>query len=131
MAWDYCYFITAVDFSGNESDPTDWLETQTTGIDEGGVPTAFALHPCYPNPFNPTTKIRFDLPRISRVTLQVYDMSGRLVRVLVQDENFPPGRHEVAWMGRDEMGRLAAAGVYFYRLQADTFLETQRMTLVK
>ncbi len=130
-AWDYCYFVTAVDINGNESEPTEWEATQTTGVEELPIPTAFALHPCYPNPFNPATTIRFDLPQSARVELEIYDVGGRLVHRLVASEVFPAGRHEVLWRGQDTDDRPAAAGVYFYRLLAGPYSDTRRMTLVK
>jgi len=84
-----------------------------------------------PNPFNPQTTIAFDLSKRESVTLRVFDMSGRLVRNLLRNENYISGRHEVAWSGRDESGRQVASGTYFYRLEVDTFIETKRMTLFK
>jgi len=89
------------------------------------------LHPCYPNPFNPSTTISYDLESPAIVSLTVYDMAGRLVRTLVAAESSSAGRHEVVWNGRDETGQIAAAGVYFYRLDAGGFSETRRMSLVK
>ena len=130
-AWDYCYWLKAADYAGNKSDPTQWSQTGTTGLDEADVPAQFALHGNYPNPFNPMTTIRFDLPRPARVNLSVYDVSGRLIRALIYEESVAAGKHEVVWNGHDEMGRLVATGVYFCRLQTDTFDQTQRMMLIK
>jgi len=130
-AWEYCYFVTAVDFNGNEGEPSSWLDAQLLGVDNPVMPDVYALHPCYPNPFNPATTIRFDLPQRARVDLQIYDVSGRWIQQLVASEDLPAGRHEVVWRGQDDTGRPAAAGVYFYRLQAGPFTETKRMTLVK
>ena len=99
------------------------------------VPNAQAagavLHPCYPNPFNPTTTIGFDLQQTATVPLAVYDLAGRRVRTLLDREPTAPGRHDAVWNGRDEAGRLVPAGVYLYRLQAGDFAETRRMVLVK
>lgn len=99
-----------------------------------GVPGAGAgavLQPCHPNPFNPSTTISFDLATRATVTLAVYDMAGKLVRTLVTAESIDAGRHELAWNGRDDAGRVAPAGVYFCRLDADGIAQTQRMTLLK
>ncbi len=90
-----------------------------------------ALHPCWPNPFNPTTTIAYELPAPATVTLAVYDAAGRRVRTLVAGEFVAAGHHEVAWDGRDAGGRLAAAGVYLCRLRAGAAVRTQRMTLLK
>lgn len=109
-------------------------------IETVSVPTAVAsqpgpgrvvLHPCYPNPFNPTTTIAYDLAERRAVTLAVYDVSGRRVRTLVDGESTGPGRYERVWDGRDDGGRSVASGVYFYRLDAGGFAETRRMVLVK
>lgn len=96
-----------------------------------GLPTRFALHSCAPNPFNPHTTIRYDLPEAMRVNLHIYDIAGRLVRTLVAGELVGPGRQEMAWRGCDDTGRQVAAGVYFYRLVAGRFEETKRMALIK
>jgi hypothetical protein len=84
-----------------------------------------------PNPFNPQTTIAFDLPNQSAVRLAVYDVSGRLVDVLLDGDIAVQGRSEVVWQGRDMGGRVVSAGVYFYRLEAGSFSETKRMVLVK
>jgi len=95
------------------------------------LPTGPVLHPCYPNPFNPTTTISYDLPSSATVTLAVYDVAGNVVRTLVNAETVGAGRHDAIWNGRDEAGRSAAAGVYFYRLDAGGTSQTMRMTLLK
>lgn len=77
--------------------------------------TDFSLHQNEPNPFRGTTTIRFASPREGLMTLRVFDVSGRVVKTLV-DGVTPAGRHSVVWDGRDEKGRPASAGVYFYRL---------------
>jgi hypothetical protein len=83
-----------------------------------------------PNPFNPRTTIRFDLPAAGPVSLSVYDLAGRLVKVLVEGE-IPAGSHEAVWDGRDSAGRGMASGGYFARLQAGGKVETVRMGLVR
>ncbi|MEN8006660.1 MAG: FlgD immunoglobulin-like domain containing protein [Candidatus Krumholzibacteriota bacterium] len=83
-----------------------------------------------PNPFNPRTTIAFELPTAGRTRLAVYDVSGRLVRTLV-DEDLGEGPHEVVWSGRDDDGKQVASGVFFYRLEAGEYSENRRMTLVK
>ena len=89
------------------------------------IPAAFALNQNYPNPFNPTTLIRYALPQRASVRLSVYDVQGRLVRVLVASEQ-PAGRYEV----RFEAGPLPS-GVYFYRLEAGAFREVRQMLLLR
>jgi hypothetical protein len=94
------------------------------------TPAAVRLLGVAPNPFNPRTSIRFELPDARPVRLQVFDLRGRLVRTLV-DAPLPPGRQEVAWDGRNQAGRLVGAGTYLYRLEAGSFTGSGRMLLVK
>jgi len=89
------------------------------------------LYPSTPNPFNPMTSIKYDLPTQAHVSLRIFDMSGRLIRVLVAGRAIEAGTHEAVWNGQDETGRTVAAGVYFYRLQVGGYTQTKRMTLVK
>ena len=94
------------------------------------VPTEFALNGNYPNPFNPTTTISFDLPEASDVTLEVFDMMGRRVATLVNGQ-LSAGAYEAQWNARSDAGSAVASGVYLYRLQAGSFVATQRMVLMK
>ena len=87
--------------------------------------TEFKLQANYPNPFNPSTEIRFNLPRASEVRLTVHDLLGRKVATLV-DERLPAGSQTVTF----DAGNLSS-GVYLYRLQADGYSETRKMLLVK
>ena len=79
----------------------------------------------YPNPFNPTTGIKFDVPKNSFVELKVYDSRGSEVAVLVNEELLP-GSYEYKWDGS-----RFASGVYFYRLRTNEFTATKRMMLIK
>ena len=90
------------------------------------LPTEFALHQNYPNPFNPATKISFDLPQDSKVNLVVYDLLGREVKRLVNNELKVAGRYTY-----DFNGSSLASGVYFYRLDTEGFTNTKRMLLIK
>jgi hypothetical protein len=94
------------------------------------LPTAFALHAASPNPFNPATTLRYAVPRSGRVQLRIYDVAGRRVRTLV-DGQTPAGFHDVTWDGRDHAGRGVASGTYYYRLDAEGYTATRKMTLVK
>jgi flagellar hook assembly protein FlgD len=89
-----------------------------------------ALHPNVPNPFNPTTTIAFDLASAGRVQLRIYDVTGKLVRTLV-DESRPAGRYTETWTGIDVVGARVASGVYFYRLDAMGFASTRKMVLLQ
>ena len=123
------YKIAARDLSGNLSPAV--APTTVTDVVDPGLPTRFALHDNVPNPFNPLTTIRYELPVTAAVSLRIFDVSGRLVAVLKDGEVETAGRHEVVWRGRDRSGRQAAAGVYFYRMEGGGFGQTRRMVLVK
>jgi subtilisin family serine protease len=101
-----------------------------TGVGDGQVPGTYQLHPNYPNPFNPTTTIRYDLPAAQDVKIVIYNVRGERVRVLV-DRHQAPGRHEAAWDGRNSRGESVASGVYLYRIVAGEFVRTRKMTLLK
>ena len=105
-------------------------DDEVTGSTGSRVPTHFALHEAVPNPFNPQTTLSFSLPTAVHVQLTIYDVNGRLVTTLL-DEERGPDRHEVIWRGRDDQQREVASGVYFYRIEAGSFVETKRMVLVK
>jgi hypothetical protein len=78
---------------------------------------AVALYQNHPNPFNPSTVITYALPEGGRVVLELFDITGRRIRTLVDDTRVM-GRHREEWDGRDDRGRQVASGVYIYRLQA-------------
>jgi M6 family metalloprotease-like protein len=100
-----------------------------TGINQP-APSQFALRPNFPNPFNPSTTIRFDVAARGAVTLRVYDVSGALVRTLVNGER-EAGAYAIGWDGRNDQGNPASSGVYFYRLTAGGFSDVRKMTLLK
>ena len=89
------------------------------------IPTRFALYQNFPNPFNPTTTIRYGLPEASHVLLRVYDVLGREIATLV-DAHETAGVHEVGFGA----SRLAS-GMYFYRIEASGFAEVMKMVLAK
>ena len=93
-------------------------------------PTSFTLSQNYPNPFNPRTQIRFDLPVKTHVSLTVYNVLGQRVNSLV-DEVLSSGQYVVDWDGADQSGSAVSSGIYFYRIEAETFTETRKMVLLK
>ncbi len=97
----------------------------------GVLPAGYVLHSNYPNPFNPQTSIRFDLPETAQISLNVYDLAGHLVRTLISNETRIAGQYEVPWNGQDSLGQVVSAGVYFYRLDVGNGSESRRMILVK
>jgi len=124
------------------SGTTDPPQIVRASLNEGAIPAvvnaplAFSLSQNTPNPFNPSTTIRFSLPEAGPVTLAVYDVNGRLVRNLVgvaasAAQTFLSGQHSVVWDGRDDNGREVASGVYLARLTAAHGVLTRRMVLVR
>jgi hypothetical protein len=95
-----------------------------------GVPVEFALHENYPNPFNPTTTLRFDLPEVSNLTLTIYNMLGQKVRTFNM-QSTPAGYHSVKWNATNDYGDPVGAGVYLYQLQTKDFVTTRKMVLLK
>jgi hypothetical protein len=97
---------------------------------EANLPAGFSLEQNFPNPFNAKTIIRFEVARVSRVRLEVFDVLGRKVMTLV-DETLFPGYKQVLWDGKDQNGQEVASGVYFYRLSAEGFQVTKKLVLLR
>jgi hypothetical protein len=100
----------------------------------GAVPRVFALNQNYPNPFNPQTSISFTVPGnegdLESVSLRVYSVRGRLLKTLI-DETRESGVYTAVWDGRDEVGRKASSGIYFYRLEAGEKVAVRKMVILK
>ena len=104
-----------------------------TDIDEPDnilLPVTFVLKQNFPNPFNPSTTIEFELPVRTYVLLTVYNILGQEVKLLA-DKSFSAGVHSVNWDGSDSRGVPVPGGVYFYRIIAENFIDTRKMVLVK
>jgi hypothetical protein len=114
---------------GTLARPEGGEETQALRIVEQ-LPESFALEQSYPNPFNPTTQIRYALPQPEHVRLVVYDVLGQRVRVLV-DEYQAAGYHTVAWDATNETGSAVSSGVYLYRVTAGKFTSLKKMILMR
>lgn len=95
------------------------------------LPSDYKLFDNYPNPFNPSTTIGFELPLDKRVSVKVYDITGRLIKTLVNNELMPQGVHQVTWDGTSAAGASVASGTYLYALEYGNFRQTRTMTLVK
>ena len=93
-------------------------------------PAAYALHRCYPNPFNPSTRIVYDVAAPGPVKLSIYDARGREVRTRVAQSQ-TAGRYEQIWQGRDDAGTQVASGLYIVRLVADGVSETRKIVLTQ
>jgi hypothetical protein len=129
MGITYYYRLSAFDYNGNESGYSAQTEVFLS-IEEEVVPIEFALHQNFPNPFNPVTTLRYDLPEQATVNIIIYDMLGRQVRTLVnitQDAGFK----SVIWNATNDFGKQVSAGVYIYQIQAGEFVQTKKMVLLK
>ena len=97
---------------------------------KAGMPTDFSLSPNQPNPFKTQTAIRYSLPAESRVSLQVYDVSGTLIKTLVnQTQN--PGFYSIRWDGTDNQNQKVASGIYFYEISAENFKAQKKLTVLR
>lgn len=123
---------TTLSYSGDGQPGTVVLcgRVAPTGVGNALPATVLRLHPNRPNPFNPRTTLRYDLPGAGPVRLAIYDVSGRLVRILVEGER-SAGSHEAIWDGRDAGNRAAPSGSYLARLEAGGKVERVRLTLVR
>jgi len=106
------------------------LESAMTEEGANGLPDWYELGQNRPNPFNPTTNISFALPNPSQVRIEVLNILGQRVKVLLED-NLEAGAHTVVWDGCDANGSRVASGIYLYRMEAEGFHQTKKMVLVK
>ena len=121
----------AVDVYAQNGPFTLTIDGSKLNIDDGElVPETFALHANYPNPFNPTTTISYDLPKRSLVTIGIYNLLGKQIKTLV-NQSQDAGNKIAVWNGTDDLGRQVSAGVYLYRIQAGEFSQTRKMLLLK
>jgi len=118
---EYVYMISVVDGG---------LEKYSGELSVKLPPRPLTLYQNHPNPFNPSTTIRYYIPYRARVRLDIYDVTGRLVRRLVNTDQ-RAGRYEVGWDGRNEEGRNVDSGVYFYRLTACKKAITRKLVVLR
>ncbi|MFC1547198.1 T9SS type A sorting domain-containing protein [Candidatus Neomarinimicrobiota bacterium] len=142
LEWDTLYArwnVHAWDSKGGYTRPSNGPSTVTFIFDyvgdveendRSGIPLTFALHPAYPNPFNPVSTIRYDLPQAAPVTLSIYDLLGREMARLV-DRYTEPGYHQTQWDGRDDTGRALPSGIYIARLVTPGYSKAIKMVLLK
>ncbi len=107
------------------------VQTPTAIVDVSTqIPDKYEVFQNYPNPFNPTTSITYALPQSELVNLSVYDLSGRKITELVNN-NQNPGTYEVTWNGKNSRGENTSSGIYFYQLSAGTFKSVKKMILIR
>ena len=117
-AGSYNYRLKQIDFNGS-------FEYSTTIEVEINAPTKFTVEQNYPNPFNPSTKIEYSIPQSADVTLKIFNTLGEEIETLVNEVK-PAGTYELNWNASN-----LPSGVYFYRLQANDFIQTNKMILLK
>jgi len=108
-----------------------WIPASTSGHDESGPGIKTMLRGSYPNPFNPATTIEFSLERSARVTLAIYDVSGRRVRTLVSGALTAAGIHAVNWDGTNDNGKRLASGVYFASFVAEGQVSAKKLIMLR
>ena len=95
------------------------------------VPKKFKLEPAFPNPFNPSTTLRFSIPKTEKVRLEIYDIRGKLVRSLIDSEYLNAGTYQSQWHGKNNLGETVASGIYIARLTTGSYMQSIKMTLLK
>lgn len=110
----------------------DWMDSEILllGIEEPFIVMDYSLEQAYPNPFNPSTTISYRLPRKSNLNLSVYDVLGRKVKVLASGV-YSKGNYTTQWNGEDQKGQQVSAGLYLYKIQADNFIDSKKILLIK
>jgi len=104
--------------------------TSDINEEENNLPFNFSLSNNYPNPFNPTTTIIYNVPKASNVKIEIYNSLGQLVNVLM-DSFHNPGRYNLVWNGKDSFGYPVSSGIYFYRMSAEGFALVKKMVLMR
>jgi len=106
------------------------IDVENPLLEQDVLPKLFVLQQNYPNPFNPTTTIQYSLPKVSEVTIKIFNVMGQVVNTLVQGQK-QPGNYQVFWDGKDNSGQQVPSGVYYYQIIAKNFKDVKKMLLVK
>jgi len=132
----YTITYTASDASGNTATATATVTvphdmSKRIALDSPlSVPESYALLQNYPNPFNPETEIRFGIPESNHVVLTIFDILGNEIRTLV-DAQYNAGDYSIRWDAKDYNGNPVPSGVYLYQLQAHSFSQVRKMSLMR
>ena len=123
---DYLFDIEEVEFGGVIYSLTDILNSSI----ENNLPKEFALYHAYPNPFNPTTTIQYDIPEAALVNISVYDLMGRIVNTL-HNGSIEPGRYSIQWNADNNKDERITSGIYFIKFSSDLFHKTVKVLYLK
>ena len=131
LGQEYFYRVLAVDDAGNRSEYSEILSGVSLNLDlTSAIPEVFSLHQNFPNPYNPITSIRYDLPEDKFVNIAIYDLMGRKVKSLVNSKQ-SAGYRSIHWDATNDFGQTVSAGMYIYIIQAGEFKQTKKMVLLK
>lgn len=126
------YYLKQIDLDGTVT-RSDVIEVfvSPTAVEQRVLPTVTTLLQNYPNPFNPETNISFDLSEEAVVSLTIYDLTGQVIRTLVNNQSMALGHYDIVWNGQNEAGAKVGSGVYFYQLNAGNYIAKKKMTLLQ
>lgn len=122
----YEFYVTAL-YSSGESSASNIAEITLTANENESVPTTFSLHGNYPNPFNPSTTIYFQIGKTENVNLEIFNTKGQKIK----SYHVSKGQQQITWNGCDSNGKLVDSGIYFYRLSAQNKNIIRKMLLLK
>jgi hypothetical protein len=137
---DSCVYVSGCDFVADSVDYTDVFFNSMddciqscvfiSNFEINQLPIAFNLYNNFPNPFNPVTTFRYDLPEDELVDITIYDMMGRVVKTLINDQQ-TAGYRSLQWNATNDAGSPVSAGIYIYMIQAGEFRQVRKMVLLK
>ena len=131
---NYVYIVRSVFTNDNISNPafsnTVYQSVITEESDISELPFATYLYPNYPNPFNPSTNISFNLSEEGNITIDIFNIKGQKIKNMVNDK-LGVGKHTVTWDGTDNNGNHLSSGIYLYQMKTDTYISMRKMLLLK
>ncbi|MBC8415668.1 MAG: choice-of-anchor D domain-containing protein [Candidatus Cloacimonetes bacterium] len=126
----YEYYVTAIYEEVQESEPSNTVNVELTTVGNNLVPLETRLNGNYPNPFNPSTIISFELAESSPVELVIYNMKGQKVKELM-NSNLDAGYYKIVWNGKDDQNHAVSSGIYFYKMKSGKYISTGKCILLK
>ncbi len=130
---DSIYVFGGIDANGHNVVPVEMYSNAATTLvnkEDITTPTQFILDNNYPNPFNPSTQIRFEVAKQSRISIDIFSILGKHIKNLTS-KMYDPGEYSLTWNGTDTQGEHVSSGIYIYRLSSNYFSESKKMVLLK